>query len=97
MAETNPINQVSHKVDDIQKQLTQIAKDSAEMQKQVNKLYIAFTGNDLGQTGIVARVKTLEDDYQSLNKLKIKMIGVGIGAATAWSLILDFIKHKFGL
>jgi len=88
---------LARKVDEIHSQMTSIKKGQESMQKEVSELYTAFTGNDLGQTGIISRVEALERSHQEYSKLKTKIIGVGIGVATVWSLIFEYIKSKLNL
>ena len=90
------IMQLAEKVDLIHVQLDELSKGQVEMQRQVKELYVALTGNKLGQVGIIRRVETLEDEYNRLSKFKNKMIGIGIGAAAVSTIIIDFIKHKLG-
>jgi hypothetical protein len=88
--------ELAQKVDLIHVQLDDLSKGQLEMHKQVGELYTAFAGNKLGQVGIIKRVENLEDEYDRLTKFKTKMIGIGIGAATVSSFVIDFLKHKFG-
>jgi hypothetical protein len=88
--------QLAEKVDLIHVQLDELSKGQVEMQRQVKELYVALTGNKLGQVGIIKRVETLESEYYKLNKFKTKMIGIGIGAAAVSTIIIEFLKYKLG-
>lgn len=74
-----------------------MSKGQSEMQRQVSELYSAFTGNSLGQKGLVPRVETLELEYQKLSKFKTKVVGIAIGVATVWTVIIEIFKNKIHL
>jgi uncharacterized coiled-coil DUF342 family protein len=90
------IMELSKKVDVIHNQLETLKEGQDDMQIKMSELYTAFTGNKLGQKGIIKRVETLENEYDALSKFKTKMIGIGIGAATVWTIVLEFIMKKLG-
>ena len=88
---------LARKVDEIHSQMTSIKKGQESMQKEVSELYTAFTGNELGQTGIISRVELLEKQLEEHSKLKAKVIGIVIGATTVWSLIFEYLKSKLNI
>jgi allophanate hydrolase subunit 1 len=90
------IMELSKKVDVIHNQLETLKEGQDDMQIKMSELYTAFTGNKLGQKGIIKRVETLENEYDALNKFKTKMIGIGVGAATVWTIVLEIIMKKLG-
>lgn len=90
------IMELSKKVDVIHNQLETLKEGQDDMQIKMSELYTAFTGNKLGQKGIIKRVETLENEYDELSKFKTKMIGIGIGTATVWTIVLEFIMKKLG-
>lgn len=90
------IMELAKKVDAIHNQLETLKEGQDDMQIKMSELYTAFTGNKLGQKGIIKRVETLENEYDALAKFKTKMVGIGIGAATVWTIVLEFIMKKLG-
>lgn len=90
------IMELSKKVDVIHGQLETLKEGQDDMHIKMSELYTAFTGNKLGQKGIIKRVEILESEYDALDRLKTKMVGIGIGAATVWTIVLEFIMKKLG-
>lgn len=89
--------ELSNKINAIATQIGDLSAGQKEMQDQVNQLYTAFTGNKLGQKGVIPRVEMLEIKVENLTRLKAKMVGIGMGAATVWTVFLEFLKHKLNL
>lgn len=70
----------------------QMREELRELRKAVNDLTTALSGNNLGTSGIVSRVFSLEE-WRSEAKLKLALIAAGIAGASTG--VLEAVKHFF--
>lgn len=82
-----------NRLDSIEKRLDSIEHTLEKVVQNFNKLYVAVVGNEtFDQEGIVHRLKRLENEVDTLTKIKLKLVGVFIGGGVAWTVLWELAK-----
>lgn len=76
--------------------LSHVERIVVQMEQKINQIYDAVVGNeDLGQEGIIKRLKRLEEEHEKNRALKNKLIGAFMVGGTFWTILWEIIRNSF--
>jgi len=85
--------ELTKKVDSLSTSVNVMQTDLLQMKNQVKEIHHALIGNDLGQEGLVSRVKKLEDAKKKYDQKLNWGTGYVFGFSTLAVGIIELIKY----
>ena len=87
------MTEMSTSNDNLAARMDEVENTLKKLMSKMSELYNAVVGNEtFDQTGIISRIKKLENDNESNKALKNKLIGAFIAGGAVWTVIWELIK-----
>lgn len=76
--------------------LSHVERIVVTMEQKINQIYDAVVGNEeLGQEGIIKRLRRLETENEKNRALKNKLIGAFVAGGAFWTILWEIIRNSF--